>query len=197
MKGLITAAGVVVTAAIFVAVMVVGWSVGHGPATANNASASAPLKVHEYLTVATPDQLNGTEDTGPAYVPANMTFPANADVTVTITNFDSADGLSGPHSTAQGIEGTVSYASIPNQDAPNVTAPVTNFDTSMISHTFTVAQLKLNVPVMAHGTTTFTFHTGAAGTYTWQCYVPCGTGDSGWLGPMSTKGYMTGTITVA
>ena len=43
----------------------------------------------------------------------------------------------------------------------------------------------------AHTVTTFTFHTGKAGWYRWQCFVPCA---AGWLmgngGPMQTVGYM-------
>jgi hypothetical protein len=44
--------------------------------------------------------------------------------------------------------------------------------------------------------TTFSFLTGAPGTYVWQCFDPCGAGFNGFGGPMGTKGYMSGTITV-
>jgi len=51
---------------------------------------------------------------------------------------------------------------------------------------------------------TFRFKTGAPGQYVWHCYVPCGTGlagdgpsgQAGFGGPMSTIGYMAGTLTV-
>jgi hypothetical protein len=46
----------------------------------------------------------------------------------------------------------------------------------------------------------FQFRTGPAGhTYIWHCYVPCGNDREspyGFSGPMSTTGYMAGTITV-
>jgi len=46
----------------------------------------------------------------------------------------------------------------------------------------------------------FQFKTGPAGhTYVWHCYVPCGNDREtpyGFSGPMSTTGYMAGTITV-
>ena len=46
----------------------------------------------------------------------------------------------------------------------------------------------------------FRFRTGAPGLYIWHCYVPCGTGlagnQEGFGGPMSTVGYMSGTLTV-
>ena len=44
--------------------------------------------------------------------------------------------------------------------------------------------------------TTFSFITGDPGTYIWQCIAPCGSNFNGFGGPMSTKGYMSGTITV-
>jgi hypothetical protein len=47
----------------------------------------------------------------------------------------------------------------------------------------------------------FQFRTGPAGTtYIWHCYVPCGSDRGvpyGFSGPMSTTGFMAGTLTVA
>ncbi len=47
----------------------------------------------------------------------------------------------------------------------------------------------------------FQFRTGPAGTiYIWHCYVPCGNNREapyGFSGPMSTTGFMAGTLTVA
>jgi hypothetical protein len=47
----------------------------------------------------------------------------------------------------------------------------------------------------------FQFRTGPAGhTYIWHCYVPCGNDKEspyGFSGPMSTTGYMAGTMTVS
>ncbi len=72
-----------------------------------------------------------------------------------------------------------------------------------IAHTFTIPQLNVNVPLPGDGmkgkdynTVTFTFRTGAAGTYTFRCFDPCGTGPMGMMGPMMTQGYMIGTLTV-
>ena len=52
-----------------------------------------------------------------------------------------------------------------------------------IAHTFTIPQLNVNVPLPGDGmqgkdynTVTFSFRTGAAGTYTFRCFDPCGTG---------------------
>lgn len=45
--------------------------------------------------------------------------------------------------------------------------------------------------------TTFSFTTPSRpGSYIWQCFDPCGANFNGFGGPMSTKGYMSGTFTV-
>jgi hypothetical protein len=46
----------------------------------------------------------------------------------------------------------------------------------------------------------FQFRTGPSGTYIWHCYIPCGSDRGvpyGFSGPMSTMGFMAGTMTVA
>ena len=49
----------------------------------------------------------------------------------------------------------------------------------------------------AHTTITFTFRTGKAGTYRWQCFVPCAAGFIlGFGGPMQSVGYMDGYLHV-
>ena len=45
---------------------------------------------------------------------------------------------------------------------------------------------------------TFSFITKGPGTYVWNCEFPCGDGTyAKFGGPMSTQGYMSGTVTVA
>jgi hypothetical protein len=79
--------------------------------------------------------------------------------------------------------------------------PYSALDPSQVAHTFTLAQLHVNVPIPAQAapgqafvTITFSFHVGAAGVYHWRCNAPCGTGD-GYEGPMLTPGFMVGTLT--
>lgn len=60
-----------------------------------------------------------------------------------------------------------------------------------IAHTWSVPQLRLNVPigVVPNGqedvVETFAIHTGAVGTAEWPCMVPGGTGSTGWAGAMA------------
>ncbi|HSR83677.1 MAG TPA: hypothetical protein VLM11_05790 [Streptosporangiaceae bacterium] len=84
-----------------------------------------------------------------------------------------------------------------------------------VGHTFSIPGLNLNVPMATpsltanlcatspctagpHRTMTFSFMTPrSAGTYFWQCRVPCGGGFiDGFGGPMQTFGFMTGNMEV-
>jgi hypothetical protein len=137
----------------------------------------------------------GYQQDWPAYSPNNLVVPANSLVTITLHDYDL--GLDSPlpkgtpFATVQGTAGGVAYR---NGQAYASLAP------DKIAHTFTIPQLQINVPLPGDGkesdTISFTFHTGKAGTYLFQCFDPCGTGASGFEGPMATKGYMVGTLTV-
>jgi hypothetical protein len=71
-----------------------------------------------------------------------------------------------------------------------------NLPGRLLSHTFTVAALGINVPIPPLSVVTVTFKTGKAGTYTWNCLAPCGTGPGSMFGAMMTPGYMVGTLVV-
>ncbi len=139
----------------------------------------------------------GMQKDWPAYSPNNLVLPANSLVTVTLQDHDMGDTplpKGSPFTTVQGIVGGVAYA-----DGHAYTALASD----KIAHTFTIPQLNINVPLPGdtttgkpYGVVTFTFRTGAAGIYYFQCFDPCGTGTNGWEGPMTTRGYMRGTLTV-
>lgn len=135
------------------------------------------------------------------------TLPKNATVHVTIYNFDGASGLRNPFlGQPQGLVG---------QELVDGKA-VTAFPPDQPSHTFAVPELGILVPIApvgddaknpcdyapcgldkAHRTITFTFRTGKAGHYRWQCFVPCAAGFvDGFGGPMQTIGYMDGFLNV-
>ncbi len=206
MKSVAAVLGAIVAVIIFMVVGIVGWSVGRGVGVASQGTVAVQAKTtvptHVYLTVATPDMLK--TDVGPAVLPSAVTVPANSDVTVTIMNFDNATPLTGAYTkyaTAAGIEGKFTAETI-NPANPNgpVTAPAKTLaavDPAIVSHTFTIPSLNLNVPLLASSRTTFTFHTGATGMFEWHCMDPCGTGPAGWSGAMSQQGYMGGELTVA
>lgn len=180
-----------------------GWDV------AQMAAAAAPPRAatavvqgatpHIYLTIATPDML-GTE-IGPAMMPSTLTLPAHSDVVITITNFDDATALaagSEQYAAATGITAPMSITTMDPADpnAPGTTTKAIKLDPATgVSHTLTIAKLGLSIPIAPKSITTFTYHTGAAGSFGWQCMDPCGSGPTGWDGAMSTKGYMQGQVT--
>jgi hypothetical protein len=95
---------------------------------------------------------------------------------------------------------------------------VTSIPASNVAHTFTIHQYPesdqpywfVSVPLPAQADNakplangypapidvTFSFMTGAPGKYVWNCEFPCGTGYVEFGGPMSQRGFMSGTVTV-
>jgi hypothetical protein len=204
-KSAVTGLTAIMAAIIFVVVGIIGWSVGRGAVSSQGTvavQAQTTAPTHVYLSVDTPDMLK--TDVGPAVLPSAVTVPANSDVTVTIMNFDDVTPLTGAYTKfaiAAGIAGKFTTV-IVNRTNPNgpATAPAQTLaavDPAIVSHTFTIPSLHLNVPLLASSRTTFTFHTGAAGKFEWHCQDPCGTGPAGWSGAMSVQGYMGGELTVA
>ena len=134
-----------------------------------------------------------------------LQLPAHTKVHMTIEQYDSGSDLRNPlMNQVQGVT-----------DAAVNGQPYTVW-TDIIGHTFTVPELGISVPLPGipdtasnpcsvapcatsfdHNTITFTFETQGAGTYTWQCFVPCAVGYiAGFGGPMSTVGYMNGVLKV-
>lgn len=172
---------------------------GAGAAAAVSTGAVSYLN----LTIVTGDMIGHTEF--PAYVPSNPTLPANSTVVVTITNFDDATALPADMKQYASVSGTVADTvqvtpidpADPNGSA-GPTKAISTLDPKAVSHTFTVPGLGLNVPIAAQSRVTFVIHTGAAGTFAWRCFDPCGDGPTGWGTAMAAKsGFMEGTLTVA
>lgn len=198
-------------------VVVLGFFLHQRPAAALADTGRAP---HAFLHLSTyPDSLAGEhgKDGGAqpdwvSYGPTTtLKVPANSLVTVTIDQYDSGGSITNPwfahaHGTVGGVE-TVNGKQ------------VTKWDPEMIGHTFTLhaaptAQdpLFVSVPLPALPddaqpapgsayakpiTVTFSFRTKGPGTYVWNCEYPCGDGTyARFGGPMSARGYMSGTLTV-
>jgi hypothetical protein len=136
-----------------------------------------------------------------------FTVPANALVTVTVYQYDTATGLRNPFfGHPQGLVGKMAVDG----------KPIDTLDPDLASHTFAIPDLGVTVPLKgvadnaknqcslapctlaeAHETITFTFRTGKKGQYRWQCFVPCGAGFIlGFGGPMQSLGYMDGYLNV-
>lgn len=169
-------------------------------AACRTASAATTTATTQHLTLdILPVRPGGPANNWPAYIATSPTaLPANSVVTVTIRNFDLGDDSMAPGSPLLSVQGTTNGAA--TMDGKSYTS----LDAKHIAHTFTIPQLNLNIPISGdpvgdanHVTVTFSFRTPQkTGTYTFQCFVPCGTGSNGFDGPMSTLGYMRGTVTV-
>jgi hypothetical protein len=174
---------------------------------------------HAFLNLATyPDSMAGEH--GPnggvhpdwvSYGPTtNLEVPAHSEVTVTIDQYDSGGTIY--NSYFANAHGTVGGTETVNGKA------VTGINPNNVGHTFTLHMfpnstqpdlfvsvalpaVAANAPTEANGyqkpnVVTFSFITGAPGQYIWNCEFPCGTTYQSFGGPMSTKGYMSGTLQV-
>jgi hypothetical protein len=163
------------------------------PSVAHAAQVERHVQVNMNIVLNQP----GYHKDWPAYAPSTLVVPAYSLVTLTIRNYDLGDTplpKGSPFSAVQGTVGNVAYAG---------GRAFTALAVEKVAHTFTIPLLNISVPVPGdsapgkpYAEVTFTFRTGAAGSYYFRCFDPCGTGAIGWEGPMMTRGYMLGTLTV-
>jgi len=186
--------------------------------TAQTAEGTLP---HAFLDLATyPDSMagehgksGGAHPDWVSYGPStNMHVPAHALVTMTISQYDAGEAITNPYFAK--VHGTVDGTMTVNGKSQTQTDP------DAVGHTFTIHAAPTNqdplfvsVPLpavpddapIAPGsdypapiTVTFSFVTGGAGKYQWNCEFPCGDGFyAKFGGPMATRGYMSGTFTVS
>ncbi len=176
---------------------------------------------HAFLNLETwPDSLAGPHgaDGGVhpdwvSYGPStNLSVPEHSLVTVTIKQYDTGEKITNPYFAR--VHGTVDgTATIDGKT-------VTGVDPAHVGHTFTLHSLVsdqdplfVSIPLPgvpddaenepnsnypAPHVVTFSFITGGAGDYVFQCEFPCGDGTyARFGGPMSTQTYMEGTVTVS
>ncbi len=185
--------------------------------TAQTAQGSVP---HAFLELQTwPDSMAGPHgaDGGAhpdwvTYGPStNLVLPAHSLVTITIKQYDTGEEITNHyfaevHGTADGTETVDGKV-------------VTGVDPTAIGHTFTLHSLAQNgqdelfvnaplpavaddAPALENGypqphVVTFSFLTKGPGEYVFNCEFPCGDGTYAKFGDaMSTRGYMSGTVTV-
>jgi len=145
--------------------------------------------------------------------------PPNSLITVVIKQYDSATALINDY--FRQVHGTIGGTMTVNGKS------MSEVSADAPGHTFTIQSLPdatypifVSVPLLGvasdapnavtiNGNSykqpnviSFQFRTGPSGTYIWHCYVPCGDqrgreAPYGFSGPMSTIGYMAGSMTVA
>ena len=185
--------------------------------TIHTASGTLP---HAYLHLATyPDSMAGEHgsDGGAhpdwvSYGPStNLHVPAHALVTVTIRQYDSGDTITNPYfAKVHGTLGGTMTRERQDRDGdqsrrgrPHVHHPRRADEPGPVVRQRAAAAVPDDRPVVkgsdyrAPNIVTFSFVTGGKGEYAWNCEFPCGDGYyAKFGGPMSTRGYMSGTLTV-
>jgi hypothetical protein len=183
----------------------------------NMPHATATLSV--YADAESSEGAHGPDGGGhPGYVtygPSNhLILPANSLITITIKGYDGGESLNTPFFGK--VIGTVDGSM--DVDGKKVTL----LGMKEVQHTFTIHgvptstqdPLFVNIPLSkqpddamekfdedgalpAPVVTTFSFYTGGAGEYVWNCEFPCGDGTYAKFGAaMSKYGYMSGKVSV-
>ena len=155
-----------------------------------------------------------------SYGPSSaLKVPAHSLVTMTITQYDSGGTLNNSFfSKVAGTVATPGDGTTTNQMLVDG-KPVSSVDPTAVGHTFTIHDLSspsqdnlfVSVPLPAVADSAipdsgytktphvivFSFITGSAGNYIWNCEYPCGDGTYRNFGDvMSARGYMSGTMKV-
>jgi len=174
---------------------------------------SAFIKAHPQF--ANPNCGSGGNQDWVNYSTPNIQVPAHALVTVTIYNYTTPNGLTDPFlEQVQGVEGAAitvngKHESVVDQNVVSHTFVIRGLDSTGANST---PYLYVSVPVteanlsagfdaahmpLSPSVTVFQFKTQGPGHYIWNCEAPCGFGFAGKGGPMSTAGYMSGTLVVS
>ncbi len=171
-----------------------GLIAGCGALTTTSAGTPAPAVASQPVAQVVHLKASILNGNWPQFTPTNFTATKGQTVVLTITSFD--PGTSTLPASFTKVSGTVGGTELVNGQA------VSQIDPNQGSHTLTIPSLGINivVPAVPVGeksiTVQATFQVTKSGDFVWQCMAPCGTGPSGWSGPMAEKGYMSGTLTV-
>ena len=163
----------------------------------NTWNSSAPLQPKVFVMGP-----NGLESS------ANIALPAHRLIQLTIVAYDaptpnSTEAMATATGTVGGnvylVNGTLG-SGMTDDTMTKMTewgSNVTSMPVSSLTGTVTIPELGINIPFASMSTTVAYVKFDKAGTFTWVCLPPCGLGEDGLAGAMSTPGWMMGSITVA
>jgi hypothetical protein len=193
---ILTAHGVMVGTAAIALAACGGSSSGGQPA--GTASAAAQAKTQNITVIGKIDADKGPPGTftgkehWPAFAPATIHVTKGATVKLTIKEYDDM---------ATALPAGSQFNTVTGGKATFNGAPLTNVTNQDISHTITIPELGINIPLPKApeggvATVVFTFKATKAGTFVWQCMTPCGGGSTGMGGAMVMPGWMKGSLVV-
>ncbi|MHB1509430.1 MAG: cupredoxin domain-containing protein [Acidimicrobiales bacterium] len=157
----------------------------------------AAIPVKRHATVTESMEILTSSPFGPRYTHSSWTVRAGDTVIVRIKSYD--DGTA-PLTGMQAMMFATVHGTLGGSESV-AGKPVSYVANGDIAHTFTVVGLGLNLPIPAAPTgrsvtVVARFVARRTGTFVWQCYAPCGSGPNLMGGPMSTNGWMEGTVRV-
>ncbi len=132
----------------------------------------------------------------PQYKPSTFHVLAGKTIKLVIKSYD--DGFAPVAPSFTKVQGTIGGSELVDGKK------FTSFKADQVAHTMTITDgnktINVVVPVRSakekYVTVTAEFSFAKPGTYSWQCMAACGTGKSGWGGPMVTNNWMKGTWVV-
>ena len=191
---------VIAGAATLAGMSLAGMAASSAAVPAAKARSGAGVTVHESLVL-----LDGGM-TGHAGDPeivggSKIDWPAGATIVLTIYSYDT-----GSAPLAKGMPYDKALGTVGGTETVNGKT-VTSVANADLAHTFTVPGLGLNLAIPTASSTkkgaitpavvTASFHLTKKGSFTWQCYAPCGSGKDGMEGAMTVSGLMTGKVDVS
>ncbi len=175
--------------------LVIAPVLGAGVVSSATASAATPSHVTEVMKILTTGKLAGSGEQ-PKITNSAWTVHKGQTVTVKIISYDDgAAPLMGKYMKYTSVMGTLNGKEVAGGKTVSKVSDIN------ISHTFTIAGLGFNMPIPVAPTgksivVTASFIAKKTGTFTWNCFAPCGTGTVGMNGAMKTTGWMTGKVKV-
>jgi hypothetical protein len=161
---------------------------------------SLVLPAHALVTI----KLMNFDSATPLLNPFYATPQGTVDAATGQKNVMTVDGQQLATQDPSNVSHTFTIHSIPNANQPwlYVSVPVTAVTGTACDPSMPNVKPPACANLDAAGmpdtpvVTEFSFITGAPGQYIWQCFDPCGSNFNGFGGPMATRGYMSGTLTV-
>jgi len=144
---------------------------------------------------------NGLESSAQINLPAHELIKLviinydNGEANLTATNYATVTGVADNHISVVNntlVNSTMGSSAIQIRGVENISS----LSPSVISHTFTIPSLGINIPVATLSTEVAYFTLTTAGTFSWFCMTECGSGAKGLGGAMSTPGWMSGSVVV-